>query len=162
MTAVFENAQIRFLYPENWTVATDSDTYPPTVTVQSPNSGFWTLVMYREDCDPDELTNQVEHAVHETEKSLDEHKDKLSDDDVKAIEDAKDELKKSAEGEDKAAIEKALQEFQAKAQKLGEVIYKEAQAKEGAEADTAPTPEPESASEKDGDEPVDADFEVKA
>jgi molecular chaperone DnaK len=107
-----------------------------------------------------DLRNQVEHVVHETEKSLGEHKDKLSADDVKAIEDARDALQKSAEGEDKAAIEKALQEFQTKAQKLGEVIYKEAQAKQGAEAGT-PT-EPESEGEKSGDEPVDADFEVKA
>ena len=58
------------------------------------------------------------------------------------------------------ALPRALNEFQAKAQKLGEVLYKEAQAKQGDEAGT-PTP-PEGEGEKSGDEPVDADFEVKA
>ena len=70
MTAVFENAQIRFLYPENWTIAEDGSSDPPTVTVQSPNSGFWTLVMYSNDYDPDELTNQVVQAMDEEYEAL--------------------------------------------------------------------------------------------
>jgi molecular chaperone DnaK len=121
-----------------------------------------------------DLKNQAEQIVHETEKHLAEHKDKLSEDDVKAIEAAKEDLKKAAEGEDKAAIEAALKTFQEKAQKLGEVLYKEQQEAQGAPgasgapgaagatppppgADAGPAP----ASSQDSDEPVDADFEVK-
>jgi molecular chaperone DnaK len=114
-----------------------------------------------------DLKNQAEQIVHETEKQLGEHKDKLTADDVKAIEAAKDELKKAAEGDDKAVIEAALQTFQQKAQKLGEVLYKEQQAAQGAAGAgaTPPPPGPDagpaSSSGADSDEPVDADFEVK-
>ena len=108
-----------------------------------------------------DLKNQVEHLCHETDKQLGEHKDKLSDEDVAAIEAAKAELQKAAEGDDKAAIEAAMQAFQQKAQKLGEVLYAQQQeaaagaagAAEAASGATAGT---------DDDEPVDADFEVKA
>ncbi len=102
-----------------------------------------------------ELKNQVEQILHETDKQLEEHKDKLSDSDVKEIEAAKDGLKSAAESDDKAKIEAALQTFQQKAQKLGEAIYAQQQA-EGAAEPTA------GASEGSDDEPVDADFEVKA
>ncbi len=113
-----------------------------------------------------DLKNQVDHLVHQTEKSLEEHKDKLDEADVKAIEAARDDLKKAAEGDDKAALEKALSEFQTKAQKLGEVLYREAQAGAGAGGAAGPEAaagdEPAGASDGSDDEPVDADFEVKA
>ena len=110
-----------------------------------------------------DLKNQAEQLVHETEKSLEEHKDKLEEEDVKAIEEAREELKKAAEGDDKATIEAALKTFQEKAQKLGEVIYKEQQEAEqasqaGAAGGAAGGPAPSGESD---DEPVDADFEVK-
>jgi molecular chaperone DnaK len=109
-----------------------------------------------------DLKNQVDQVVHETEKSLNEHRAKLAEADVKAIEIARDELKKAATGEDKDALQRALAEFQTKAQKLGEVVYKASQAGAGA-------PPPSGAAGDDGgkkssgspDEPVDADFEVK-
>ncbi|MHC4261787.1 MAG: molecular chaperone DnaK, partial [Planctomycetota bacterium] len=74
-----------------------------------------------------DLKNQVEHVVAETDKNLEEHKDKLDEADVTAINEAKDKLVAAAEGEDKGAIEAALQEFQQKAQKLGEILYKQSQ-----------------------------------
>jgi len=107
-----------------------------------------------------DLRNQAEQIVHETEKSLAEHKDKLSESDLKAIETAKEALKTAAKGEDKAAIEAALQTFQQKAQKLGEVLYKEQQAAAGQSAPPPPSG-PAAGDGKDSDEPVDADFEVK-
>ncbi len=70
MTAVFDNGKIRFMYPENWTLAEDGTMDPPTVTVQSPNSGFWTLVMYSEEYDPDELASQVVLAMDEEYEAL--------------------------------------------------------------------------------------------
>ncbi|MCA8978388.1 MAG: molecular chaperone DnaK [Planctomycetes bacterium] len=102
-----------------------------------------------------DLKNECDQIVHQTTKQLEEHGDKLSAEDKQAIEAARDELQKAAEGDDKAKIEAAKQDFMTKAQKLGEILYAQAQA-EGA----APTPEPAA---KDGDdEVVDADFEVKA
>ena len=106
-----------------------------------------------------DLKNQVEHLLHETDKQLAEHKDKLEEADVQAIESAKEALAKAAEGEDKAAIEAAMSEFQQKAMKLGEAVY----AKQQAESAPQPGPEAAPASESGSDdEPVDADFEVKA
>lgn len=113
-----------------------------------------------------DLKNQVDQIVHETTKQLEEHKDKLEESDVQEIEAARDELKAKAEGEDKAAIEAALEEFQKKAQKLGEVIYAQAQQEANAEdaaGAQAAGPEAEGAnSGGQNDEPIDADFEVKA
>jgi molecular chaperone DnaK len=110
-----------------------------------------------------DLKNQVDQVAHETSKQLEEHKDKLTEDDVKAINDAKDEMIKAAEGDDKATIEAALKTFQEKAQKLGEAIYAQ-QASEAAAGAEGPegAAGPSAGAESDNDEPVDADFEVKA
>ncbi|HJP01159.1 MAG TPA: molecular chaperone DnaK [Planctomycetota bacterium] len=109
-----------------------------------------------------DLKNQVDQVLHETKNQLEEHGDKLGEEDVKAIEGATEELKKAAEGDDKEAIEAALLEFQQKAQKLGEAIYAKAQA-EQQEAGAGEAPgAPEGGDDGAGDEPVDADFEVKA
>ncbi len=65
MTAVFKNQRIRFQYPENWTISEDNSGEPITITVQSPSSGFWTLVMYSDDQDLNELIEQVVSAMNE-------------------------------------------------------------------------------------------------
>tara|TARA_R110002073_G_scaffold6084_5_gene36852 strand:+ start:10019 stop:11923 length:1905 start_codon:yes stop_codon:yes gene_type:complete len=105
-----------------------------------------------------DLKNQVDQVVHETEKQLTEHKDKLDEADVTAINEAKDELQKAAEGDDKAAIEAAMQAFQQKAQKLGEILHAQAQAEQQGGAPDADASAGQGAGD---DEPVDADFEVK-
>ena len=113
-----------------------------------------------------DLKNQVDNLLHETTKQLAEHKEKLEEEDVKAIEAASEELKKAAEGDDKAVIEAAMQEFSTKAQKLGEIIYKESQeaqaGPEGAAGGPAGATGEATAGDDGTDEPVDADFEVKA
>ncbi|MEX1024353.1 MAG: molecular chaperone DnaK [Planctomycetota bacterium] len=102
-----------------------------------------------------DLKNQVDALLHETDKQLAEHGEKLSADDKAAIETAKAELKTAAEGDDKDAIEAALKSFQEKAQKLGEVVYAQQQGEQsGGDA-------PEAESGGSGDEPADAEFEVK-
>ena len=114
-----------------------------------------------------DLKNQVEALLHETDKQVAEHGDKLSDEDKKAIEEAKEDLKKAAEGDDKARIESALQNFQTKAQKLGEILYAQQAAEQQAGAGPADGPGaaggPAGAGAQGNadDEPVDADFEVK-
>jgi molecular chaperone DnaK len=123
-----------------------------------------------------DLKNQADSLVHETEKALGEHRSKLSDADVKAIEASRDALKSAAQGDDRAAIESALNDFRTKSQKLGEVLYKAQQEGAGAAAGAGPGAGPHAAEPqadagarqggarkgaRDGDEPVDADFEVK-
>ena len=60
MTATYENLGVQFLYPENWQI-TDEDplAWPRTVSLQSPGGGFWSLMVYRPDQDPEELTAEV-------------------------------------------------------------------------------------------------------
>jgi len=105
-----------------------------------------------------ELKNQADHQIYEIDKQLSEHGSKLEAADKQSIEAARDALKEAVKGEDKASLEAALRDLQTKAQKLGEVLYKQQNAEAGA------TPEPKGAPKSGapaGDEPVDADFEVK-
>src|SRR5712671_3111150 len=47
MPAVYENFGVRFLYPENWTITDEvDDGWPCSVTVQSEETGFWSLHVY--------------------------------------------------------------------------------------------------------------------
>jgi molecular chaperone DnaK len=91
---------------------------------------------------------------------LREYGDKVSADEKKAIEDAVAELKKKMEGEDKEEIEKAVTDLAQISQKLGEAVYKEAQAKaqaEGTQADTGTSSE-----NKEGkkDETIEGEYKV--
>jgi len=108
-----------------------------------------------------DLQNELEQLVHSTRKQLEENKDKLSEDDVKEIEAALEELEGKRTSEDKAALESARDEFAKKAQKLGEILY--AQAQQDAESGGGPAGAegPDAAAGATDDEPVDADFEVK-
>jgi molecular chaperone DnaK len=109
-----------------------------------------------------ELKNQADHVVYETEKQLAEHGSKLDASDRKAIESARDELKQAIQGDDSGRLQSALRDFQTKAQKLGEVLYKQS-AQPGGSASSGPEPAGKAATagKSGGDEPVDADFEVK-
>ena len=73
-------------------------------------------------------------------------------------------MRKALESDSKDSIKSALESFQQKMQKLGEVIYKQQQ--EGAGAGQPPPPGPGQPAggppRGNPDEPVDADFEVKA
>lgn len=47
MPAIYENIGVRFLYPENWSITDESDEgWPRSVTVQSRDTGFWSLHVY--------------------------------------------------------------------------------------------------------------------
>ncbi len=108
-----------------------------------------------------EIKNQADHAVYEIGKQVAEHGDKLEAGDKAAIETAKTELEQALKGEDRARIEAALATLQGKAQKLGEVLYKQS-TEQAKGAGPAPGQETAGATAgKGGDEPVDADFEVK-
>ncbi|MSR64008.1 MAG: molecular chaperone DnaK [Planctomycetes bacterium] len=107
-----------------------------------------------------ELKNQSDHQAYEIEKQLKEHGDKLSAEDKSAIEAALTELKSAAQGEDKAKLEAALADLATKAQKLGEALYKQNTQQAPPGAGPEPTAKA-TAGAKGGDEPVDADFEVK-
>ena len=101
-----------------------------------------------------EAKNQAESLIHSTEKSLEEHGDKVDPTTVEAIELAVAALRDDLEKEDISAekIRAGIQNVTEAAMKLGEAIYK-AQQEEAGEADPDDTP-------RNADEDiVDADFE---
>ncbi|MCR9271667.1 MULTISPECIES: molecular chaperone DnaK [Mameliella] len=103
-----------------------------------------------------EARNQAESLIHSTEKSIEEHGDKVDPSTVEAIELAVAALKDDLEKDDVTAdkLKGGIQNVTEAAMKLGEAIYK-AQADEGGDA-------PEAADDAAGpgdDDIVDADFE---
>ena len=101
-----------------------------------------------------EARNQSEAMIDKTKKDLEEHGDKLAEDDKKAIETAVEELEEAAKGEDLAAINEKSQTLMQASMKLGEALYKDSQGDADASADGEP-----GASDDAGDDVVDADFE---
>jgi molecular chaperone DnaK len=71
-----------------------------------------------------EIKNQAESQSYAAEKMLKENKDKLSADNVKALEEAVADLNKVREGQDQAAIKAALDKLQAASYKIAEEMYK--------------------------------------
>ena len=109
-----------------------------------------------------EARNQADSLVYATEKSLEEHGDKLGEDDRKAIDTALTDLKAEVakEDADAAAITAKTEALNKASMKLGEAMYAQATAEAaGAGADTAAASNG-TAEQEAGDETVyDADFE---
>ncbi|WP_341863180.1 molecular chaperone DnaK [Gymnodinialimonas sp. 57CJ19] len=102
-----------------------------------------------------ETRNQAESLVHSTEKSLEEHGEKVDPSTVEAIELALNALKETLETDDTAKIKGGIQNVTEAAMRLGEAIYKAEAEKAEAAEDGAPEEE-----ERGVDEDiVDADFE---
>ncbi|KIC18126.1 molecular chaperone DnaK [Leisingera sp. ANG-DT] len=104
-----------------------------------------------------EAKNQAESLIHSTEKSVEEHGDKVDPSTVEVIELAVAALKDELENEKATAdkIKSGIQNVTEAAMKLGEAIYK-AQAEEG--GDDEPAAADEAAGPAD-DDIVDAEFE---
>ena len=98
-----------------------------------------------------EAKNQAESLIHSTEKSMEEHSDKVDPTTIEAIELAIAALKDDLEGDNADKIKSGVQNVTESAMKLGEAIYKASQ-----EAEDGGEEEPKAADE---DEILDADFE---
>jgi molecular chaperone DnaK len=106
--------------------------------------------------------------IFSTEKSLADYQDKLSETEKKdieeAIKEAKEKLEKSTSAED---YNNATDELAKRAQKLGEILYKNMQEQQGSEGAQGFNPEDfaqqnnQNTQQKPGnDGPIDADYEV--
>jgi len=109
--------------------------------------------------------NQADQLAYSTEKTLKEHSDKLSEEDKKRLENALADLRKACEGESIDEIKGKMEALQQASHRLAEVIYEQAKAQQQT-AQTAGTEgaaggETPSGAGGDGEEVVDADFEVK-
>ncbi|MDH3741431.1 MAG: molecular chaperone DnaK [Hyphomicrobiales bacterium] len=101
-----------------------------------------------------EARNHAEALIHSTEKTVEEHGDKVSEADRSAIEGAIAELKTELEGEDAQAITDKTNALAQVAMKLGEAVYQDSQADAG-----DPDDADGGASSEAEDDVVDADFE---
>ena len=99
-----------------------------------------------------ETRNQADGLVYTTEKALKEHGDKVDEETKKSIETALEELKTAMEGEDPEAIKSKTEALATVSQKLGEVMYQQAQSE--AEAGDAGAE-----GDEQQDDVVDAEFE---
>ncbi|UCE03293.1 MAG: molecular chaperone DnaK [Candidatus Latescibacterota bacterium] len=116
-----------------------------------------------------EARNKADAHVHETEKTLREHGDKVSAETRRDIETAVEDVKRVRTGEDPKAIEAAVEKLTTVVSKLGEEVYKAADAGSagaagagaGASAGAGPETAGAAASGQSSDsETVEAEYEV--
>ncbi|MDP7070297.1 MAG: molecular chaperone DnaK [Phycisphaerales bacterium] len=105
-----------------------------------------------------ELKNQAEQIVYATRKQLEEHGDKVDAEVRGNIESALSNLEEKIKGDDKAAIEAALNQVNTVAQELGKAAYEAASQAEAEPADDACCGD---GTCKDGDDVIDAEYEVR-
>ncbi len=98
--------------------------------------------------------NQAEALIHSVKKSLADYGDKLDAAEKEKIEAALKEAEEAVKGDDKAAIDAKAEALGAASQKLGEMVYAQAQA----EAQAGESAQANASAKKD-DDVVDADFE---
>lgn len=101
--------------------------------------------------------NSAEQLLFSTKKSLEEYKDKLSEQDITDLEQAMKDFEEVINSNDTERIKTETENFMKKAQRLGEVIYKE-QA-EAAQQQGESSTEASSAEPANDDNVVDAEFE---
>ncbi|MEL6101496.1 MAG: molecular chaperone DnaK [Pseudomonadota bacterium] len=100
-----------------------------------------------------EAKNQAESLIHSTEKSMEEHSDKVDPTTIEAIELAIAALKDEMETENADKIKSGIQNVTEAAMKLGEAIYKSSQ------EDGDEEPDVDAGPRSDDDDIVDAEFE---
>ncbi len=59
MVAMYDKHGLQFMYPENWSLATEDDGWPRSISVESPSGAFWSLHVYFPPADPRRLTEDV-------------------------------------------------------------------------------------------------------
>jgi len=106
-----------------------------------------------------EARNQAEALVHQTEKSLEEHGDKVEAEDKATIESDLAALKEALEGEDGDAVQEKLEALVTSSMKLGEAIYKADQAAAEEAMSEGEAGDAGQAGDEADETIVDADFE---
>jgi hypothetical protein len=66
MTAVYQQADVRFLYPENWSLDNREESSSPwSVSVHSPSEAFWSLTVHDGIQGLEELATETLQAVEQ-------------------------------------------------------------------------------------------------
>jgi len=101
-----------------------------------------------------EARNSLDQLIYSTEKTLDEHKDKLAAEDRGLLESALEDAKKALESDDLETLESAVEQLTQASHKLAEAMYKTAD--EGADTGSEDSPADDGAG--DGEEVIDAEY----
>ena len=105
-----------------------------------------------------EIRNEADAVLYTTEKALRDHGDKISQEERLAVDRAIAEMKDALKGDDVDKVKKAKESLIQVSQKLGEAVYKAAQAKAGpGAAGAGPAPEGAKAAAGGKDDVVDAE-----
>jgi len=103
-----------------------------------------------------EAQNTLQNAVYQAEKMKTDYKDKLSEEDVKTLDEATAEAKTHLEATDKDELEKAGKELSDKIMPIGAKMYEAAQ-KDQAPAEDAGSEDKQSGKGKSKDEPIEGE-----
>jgi molecular chaperone DnaK len=108
-----------------------------------------------------DLRNQADQVAYQTEKQLEEYKDKIPGSDQDEIRRALEELKEAAKTDDAARIKSAIDAHNAVWQKAAQVMYEQASADGQQQAGPQPgAGEQADAGAQEGEQAVDAEYEV--
>jgi molecular chaperone DnaK len=100
-----------------------------------------------------EARNRLDQLIYSTDKTLEEHKDKLSSEDQANLDRSLEEAKQALESDDLAKLEKAVTDLTEASHKLAEAMYKDTQSgAQDAAPESAPSPD------ADDSEVIDAEF----
>ena len=109
-----------------------------------------------------EIRNNADSLIYTSEKTLDELKDQVSDDEKSKVEGLVAELRELIAGDDIAAIKEKSDELSNVIQEIGAKIYQQAQAEAQAQAQQQAGADPNAgAKDNNDDDTIDADYEVK-
>ncbi|MEC8799660.1 MAG: Hsp70 family protein, partial [Planctomycetota bacterium] len=100
--------------------------------------------------------NQADQLCYQVEKSLEDHKDKLSEADKEPMQRAVTKLREVAGGEDLEGINSAIKDLEQAQQAWSKVLYEKAAAEGETEAPAGDAAAPDA-----DDDAIDAEFEVK-
>ena len=106
-----------------------------------------------------EIRNNADSLIYTSEKTLDELKDQVSEDEKTKVEDLVKELRELIAGDDVAAIKEKSDELSTVIQEIGAKMYQQAQAE--AQAQQQAGADPNAGAQDNDDDTIDADYEVK-
>jgi molecular chaperone DnaK len=114
----------------------------------------------RQKKDEIEVRNQLDNLIYGTEKTLKESRDKLSPEDIKAVEDAIASARETVKSGDSGRMKTSLEELTKASHKLAEVLYKKTtEAQPGAQQPGADQQSQQQGGGRGNDDVVDVEFE---
>ena len=108
-----------------------------------------------------EIRNNADSLIYTSEKTLDELKDQVSEDEKTKVEGLVAELRELIAGDDVDAIKAKSDELSNVVQEIGAKIYQQAQAEAQAQAQQQAGADPNAGADNSDDDTIDADYEVK-